>query len=208
LAQQPQAFSQQAGLAQQPQAFSQQAGFSQQLWQRLMMWQHFFSQPQPASQPHAFSQQAGLAQQPQAFSQQAGLAQQAGSGAQQPLAGPQASQAQQRLQAHRSFRPQNKSCTGVIRWQQVFSQPQAFSQQAGSGQQALAGAQHSPLNPRLQRATLNSSAPNIILVLIEQQLLYNELLVLLPRAATANAETPCREQSVAHGGFSHGSEPT
>jgi hypothetical protein len=79
----------------------------------------------------------------------------------------------------------------VIRLQQVFSQPQAFSQQAGFAQQAGSGAQQPLPNPRLQRATLNSSAPNKILVLIEQQLLYNELLVLHPLAATSNAESPC-----------------
>jgi len=129
--------------------------------------------------------------QPQAFSQQAGLAQQAGSG-QQPFTGPQVSHAQQRLHAHRSFRPANRSLIGVARGQQVLSQPQAFSQQAGFAQQAGSGAQQSPLNPRLQRATLNSSAPNKILVLIEQQLLYNELVMLLPLAAISNAECPCR----------------
>jgi len=93
--------------------------------------------------------------------------------------------------------------------QQVFSQQAAFSQQAGSGQQAFAGAQHSPLNPRLQRATLNSSAANKVLVLIEQQLLYNELLALLPHASDLKTRiVRVGEQSVAHGGFSHGSEPT
>jgi len=165
-----------------------------------MMWQQGRSQPQAFSQQAGagakqagFSQQAGLAQQAGAGAQQAGFAQQAGSGAQQAFTGPQVSQVPQRLQAHRSFRPQNKSRTGVTRWQQVFSQPPAFAQHAGSGQQALAAAQHSPLNPRLQRATLNSSAPNKILVLIEQQLLYNELSALLPLAATSNAECPCWE---------------
>jgi hypothetical protein len=136
------------------------------------------------SQPQAFSQQAGAgaqqagaaAQQAGAGAQQAGFAQQAGSGAAQAFTGPHVSHAPQCLQANRSFRPANRSRTGVIGWQQVFSQPQA----AGSGLQALAGAQHSPLNPRLQRATLNSSAPNKILVLIEQQLLYKELSALLP----------------------------
>ena len=166
----------------------------------LTMWQHFFSQPQ------AFSQQAGFAagrrsrsRSKRACAQQAGsrgtasglrtasrfrstagLHRTAGLASTAVLAG------------NRSFRPQNRSRTGVTRWQQVFSQPQAFAQQAGFGQQAGSGAQHSPLNPRLQRATLNSSAPNIILVLIEQQLLYNELSVLLPLAATSNAECPCR----------------
>jgi hypothetical protein len=94
--------------------------------------------------------------------------------------------------------------------QQLFSQVAAFAQQAGSGQHALAaGAQQSPLNPRLQRATLNSSAPNNVLVLIEQQLLYKELVVLLPLTATfKRGMSVLGEQSVALGGFSHGSEPT
>jgi hypothetical protein len=203
---QPQAFSQQAGLAQQPQAFSQQAGRSQ---QRRTMWQHFFSQPQAFSQQAglqqagAGAQQAGLqqagagAQQAGAGAQQAGL-QQAGSGAQQAFTGPQASQAQQCLQAHRSLRPQNRSRTGVTRWQQVFSQPQAFSQQAGFAQHAGSGAQHSPLKPWLQRATLNSSVPNIILVLIEQQLLYNELRMLSFPLATSNAEISVSGRNPSH----------
>jgi hypothetical protein len=49
---------------------------------------------------------------------------------------------------------------------QAFSQPAGLAQQAGAGaqqagfaQQAGAGAQQSPLNARLQSATLNSIAP-------------------------------------------------
>jgi hypothetical protein len=69
---------------------------------------------------------------------------------------------------------------GWQQWPQPASQPQAFSQQAGFAQHAGSGAQHSPLNTRLQRATLKSSAANKFLVLIEERLLYDELSVLLP----------------------------
>jgi hypothetical protein len=75
------------------------------------------------------------------------------------------------LHSNRSFRPQNRSRTGVTR-QQVFSQ-QAFSHPHASQPQPPPRSSHP--NPLLQRATLSRSAPNIHLLLIEQQLLYNEL---------------------------------
>jgi hypothetical protein len=83
--------------------------------------------------------------------------------------------------------------------QQAFSQQRGLAQQAGSGQQALAHgwqqatlaqALHSPQpppfspsmrsksskpNPWLHKATLTRSAPKIVLLLIEQPLLYSEL---------------------------------
>jgi hypothetical protein len=201
-----QAFSQQAmGFSQ---AFSQQAmGFSQAFSQQAMGFSQAFSQqatgPQPP--PQAFlsasllrslpssgwqRSHAGFPQ-PQAFSH--AFSQQAGSG-QHALAGAQHSVLQHRLHSKQSFRPANKSRTGLGR-QHFFSHPpHAFSQQAGSGQQALAGWQHatfsqapqpphfspfrrpnsSPPNPWAQRATLSRSAPNIILLFIEQPLLYKE----------------------------------
>jgi hypothetical protein len=165
--------------------------------QQRALWQHFlalqaFSQPQAFS--HAGSQAFG-----QAFSQQAGSGQ-------QPLAALQAPVSHTvPFDSNRSFKPANKSRTGVARhflqWPQVaFSQQATFPQVAGSGQHAfghafsqqatLAQALHSPQpppfspskpfrsskpNPWLHRATLTRSAPKIVLLLIELQLLYSEL---------------------------------
>ncbi len=103
--------------------------------------------------------------------------------AQQAFAGPQVSQRQHCLHSNRSFNPQNKSRTGVTR-QQLLSQ-QAFSHPHASQPQPPPRSSHP--NPLLQRATLSRSAPTIHLLLIEQQLLYNELRCLgIPLGATTN----------------------
>jgi hypothetical protein len=195
-------FSQQAIFSQQAtgagQAFAQQCGFGQAGAQQCG-----FSQQ--AGTPQAFSQQRtlqcftrqGFSQ--RIFSQQAGFAQQAGSGQQQAFGASQHFGAQQPCTSKHSFMPAKMSRTGVGRHRlhlQAFSQ-QAFSQQAGCGQAfsqqaTLAHALHSPQppplspsmrsrsskpNPWLHRATLTRSAPKIILLLIEQPLLFSELRV-------------------------------
>jgi hypothetical protein len=147
---------QQAGFAQ-----PQQAGFSQHGLQHLRQRgfsQHGFSQPQ----------QAGFGPQPQGFSQpqHAGFAQQAGSG-QQALAWQHDSHFEQQhfLHSNASFRPANRSRTGVDRQQHFFSQP-AFSQQAGSGAQHFAavsqqaGFSQAPHAPQPQFSPHKRSAPN------------------------------------------------
>lgn len=210
-------------VAQPPVAQPQPQAGLQQLWQANRPltrsangWQqHFFSQPQPQA---GFSQQVGLQQENNGLQQQAGFSQQAGAGAQQAGAGAQQAgtgaaqqvgaaqpQPQPHLwQSNRSFRPQNRSRTGVTCWQPHFDSQQvgAAAQQVGAGaaQQvgAGSGAQHfaagsqqphepqpphlrpskfppsSMANPWQQRATLNRSAPTNVLLFIEQSLLYNE----------------------------------
>jgi hypothetical protein len=117
-------------------------------------------------------------------------------GASQAFSQPQGLQLQ-RSQVSNSFTFANKSRTGVGR--QTFVLPQTGSQagsQAFTGQQALTCSQgaaqalqlpqppsvlpsnrskSSAPNPWLHRAALNTSAPKIVLLFIEQQLLFNEL---------------------------------
>jgi hypothetical protein len=120
-----QVFSQQAFSEQ---AFSQQAGFAQHIG---------FAQA-------TFSQQAGLQHSGRQVFTQRGFSQQAGwqhAGLAQQAGAAQHAGAQHFVQhlrhSNRSFRPPNRSRTGVGRQQQVFSQ-QALPQQAGSGAQHFA----------------------------------------------------------------------
>jgi hypothetical protein len=179
-----QTFSQQTGVQQGfSQHFGAQQGFSQHFGAQHGASQHFGAQQRTFSQRtlrHFGAQQHGSGQ-------HFGAAQHSGS-QQLPLA------------SNRSLMLQNKSRTGVGR--QTRHLPQAGSQagaQAGAhgfaqhGWQqgaTLAQALHSPQpppfspsmrsksskpNPWLHRATLTRSAPKIILLLIEQPLLYSEL---------------------------------
>jgi hypothetical protein len=228
---QPQAgFSQQVGAG-----AAQQVGFSQQpqvgLQQENNGWQHSgLWQPQAGAAQHvgagaAQHVGAGAAQHVGAgAAQHVGLAQQVGSGAQHLAA--QALHVQQLWQAKTSFRPQNRSRTGVMGWQQpqvgLAQHSQAgLAQQAGSGAQHFAGAQvaqplQQPPQPApakrssnsnadawLQRATLNRSAPTTGMLFIEQQLLYNELRSRCPGRASNNQSVT--QVALAYlGGSSHG----
>ena len=135
------------------------------------------------------------AQQAGAGAQQAGFAQQAGSGAAQAFTAPRPRRRRSACIQTGLSDLQNRSLTGVMGVQQVPQpqpQPAALSHAAGFDSKRVP-AHSTHLNPWLQRATLNSSTPNMILVLIQQQLLYKELLTLFPGAAAANAESPSRE---------------
>lgn len=185
------------------QAFTGQQAVSQPLLHSLRHGlRQAFSQAGSQAGSQAFTGQHGAGA--QAFTGQQGSGAQAFTGQQAFTGSQQQTALPQRSHDNKSLIPANKSRTGVIR-QHFFAQPvsqagsQALTGQQGSGAQAFTGSQalaqalHSPQPPQFfspimrssssspndweQRATLSKSAPKIVLLFIEQQLLYNELIL-------------------------------